>query len=831
MLPNVGLSDPERPRSLRNAKIAAVLVVIAALVVAQRFGVFQRFADPTRGAQTLLGMGAWGYLAFIGAYTVLQPFGLPGTVFVMAAPLIWPWPIAFALSMTGTMAASVVGFSFARFVARDWISRVIPPRFKRYDEALARRALPTVFLLRLVFWMPPLLHAFFGVSRVRFWTHFWGSLAGYVAPLLLMSFFGQRVFDVAKHAFAALLPGCSSAMSSSASDRDAGEADGGGGDGGTVDAGACSAAGIPVPAAERISNGNPLLPPKWAFGILWGSYYDQTGSASAQGGNVLTAATRVRAETSGDLMWIDSSWLWHDYGSVAADGQYYVCFQFDPTVFPDPGAMIATLRQEHFHFGVWQWPWMGHGCQYFAGGVTGRDFVMNGASPALATGGWHGDPNPAAFDFTSPAAVSWWTGWNNPLTDWGLDFLKLDTNASQQDTPVTLGGGTLADPTKSYEHERNLAAAEATKLYAAANDPAAHMNGARAFILEKAGSPANDQIAAQWTDDRAASFAGMVNEMQAASTKNTAATSAYWCGDTGGYAGTPSDELYMRWLEYTTFTPLQEFFGAKQGGAGARFPWLFGVQSQQVQKQYADLRYRLLPFRYSSALKAYEEKPVAYPVSWIGSTQLLVGSGDSQLLVQPVTVAGATTASVVLPAGTAWVHYWTGTSYPEGTVVTVAAPIDQEPIFVKAGSIIPMGPTMGWVDEVPADPLTLDVYPAGATGYTLYEDDGISEGYLGGAYATTRFTSDDTSGHEVVTIGPQAVAKYGYSGRLCERTYVMEIHGQKTGPAMVTRDGSPMTMSTAAGFGGATTGWYFDGAGTVWVKLRLAAAQGAKVAL
>jgi uncharacterized membrane protein YdjX (TVP38/TMEM64 family) len=201
------MEEPGSPRPRPVAKIAAVLAVIAVVVVAQRLGVFRSFADPARGAETLLGMGAWGYLAFIGTYTVLQPFGIPGTVFVMAAPLIWPWPVAFALSMVGTMAASCVGFVFARFVARDWIARIIPPRFKRYDDALERRALPTVFLLRLVFWMPPLLHAFFGVSKVRFWTHFWGSLAGYVPPLLVMSFFGQRIFDIAKHAFTALLPG------------------------------------------------------------------------------------------------------------------------------------------------------------------------------------------------------------------------------------------------------------------------------------------------------------------------------------------------------------------------------------------------------------------------------------------------------------------------------------------------------------------------------------------------------------------------------------------------------------------------------------------------
>jgi uncharacterized membrane protein YdjX (TVP38/TMEM64 family) len=185
---------------MRNTKIAAVLAVIALLVIAQQLGVLKQFADPARVTQMLVRLGPWGYVAFIVAYAALQPFGVPGTVFIMAAPLIWPWPVAFGLSMAGTMAASVVGFSFARFVARDWVSTMVPERFKKYDEALARRAFTTVFVLRLVFWMPPLLHVFFGVSQVRFWTHFWGSLAGYVLPLFLVSFFGQKLFDALKNA-------------------------------------------------------------------------------------------------------------------------------------------------------------------------------------------------------------------------------------------------------------------------------------------------------------------------------------------------------------------------------------------------------------------------------------------------------------------------------------------------------------------------------------------------------------------------------------------------------------------------------------------------------
>lgn len=185
---------------MRRAKIAAVLAVALVLVAAQRIGLFHQFGDPAQARDTLVSLGPWGYVAFVVVFAALQPFGVPGTVFIFAAPLIWPWPTAFALSMIGTMAASLIGFSFARFVARDWLAAKVPARFRKYDDALAERAFLTVFLLRLIFWMPPLLHAFFGVSKVRFSTHAWASLVGYVLPIFLVSYFGPQIFELARNA-------------------------------------------------------------------------------------------------------------------------------------------------------------------------------------------------------------------------------------------------------------------------------------------------------------------------------------------------------------------------------------------------------------------------------------------------------------------------------------------------------------------------------------------------------------------------------------------------------------------------------------------------------
>lgn len=176
-------------------KPAAILFVVLVLIIVWQTGLLQLVADPHRLAQTMLAARLWGYVGFILAYALLQPFGVPGTVFIIAAPLIWSWQVAFVLSMLGTMLASLVGFSFARFVAKDWVLAHMPVRFHKYNDALEKRALQTVFLLRLIFWMPQALHAFFGVSKVSFWTHFWGSFIGYLPTLLVISYLGTELFD------------------------------------------------------------------------------------------------------------------------------------------------------------------------------------------------------------------------------------------------------------------------------------------------------------------------------------------------------------------------------------------------------------------------------------------------------------------------------------------------------------------------------------------------------------------------------------------------------------------------------------------------------------
>ena len=140
---------------------------------------------------------------------------------------------------------------------------------------------------------------------------------------------------------------------------------------------------VPVPAAERRSSGHPLLPPKWAFGVLWGSYYDQTGEYAKSMGvapplpvTLQDAAAKIRDEYAGDLMWIDSTWLYHVYGSKEA-GANYLCFKFDPTT----GAFLGTINRADgtpLQFdGLWDMLPLGSGV-YFTAGIADEEHGLFG---------------------------------------------------------------------------------------------------------------------------------------------------------------------------------------------------------------------------------------------------------------------------------------------------------------------------------------------------------------------------------------------------------------------------------------------------------------------
>lgn len=161
-------------------KIAALVAVVALGVAAWRSGVLSLFADPERMRDLLLTQGTLGYLVFVLAFVVLQALGIPMMAFVVGASYVWPKPIAFGLSVAGIVGSSCLGFGFARFVAREWVASRLPPKLRGVDQKVGERAFATIFVMRLIFWGNPFVHALFGISKVRFSDYLFASVAAYV---------------------------------------------------------------------------------------------------------------------------------------------------------------------------------------------------------------------------------------------------------------------------------------------------------------------------------------------------------------------------------------------------------------------------------------------------------------------------------------------------------------------------------------------------------------------------------------------------------------------------------------------------------------------------
>jgi hypothetical protein len=213
------------------------------------------------------------------------------------------------------------------------------------------------------------------------------------------------------------------------------------------------------------------------------------------------------------------------------------------------------------------------------------------------------------------------------------------------------------------------------------------------------------------------------------------------------------------------------------------------------------------------------------PATWSKRTQYQFMSGAS-LLVAPVYEDTIVRNDIYLPAGK-WIDYWDGAEFNGSTTLNgYAAPLEKLPMFVRAGAIIPMYPEMLYDGEKPRDPVTLDLYPFGASRFDLYEDDGVTQGYRKGEFARTVIdmqapTSLGAPG-ETVTVKVGA-ARGQYAGMPASRAYVLDLHTPAK-PARVAIGGRELPMfdvttgdratrdKARAAFNAATEGWMFDAA-------------------
>jgi hypothetical protein len=178
----------------------------------------------------------------------------------------------------------------------------------------------------------------------------------------------------------------------------------------------------------------------------------------------------------------------------------------------------------------------------------------------------------------------------------------------------------------------------------------------------------------------------------------------------------------------------------------------------------------------------------------------------ADILVAPVVDAGVTQREVYLPAGV-WCDFWTEACYIGPRQLTVPAPLDTLPLFVRQAAIIPLGPEMQFSGERLLDPLTVETYRGGDRAFTLYEDDGETTQYQAGAYRLTPISVTERAGEFSCRI---AEARGDFAGQPSERGYILRVHLQPAVGA-VSCNGTALTpLGASQSFAGAEGGWWWD---------------------
>jgi alpha-D-xyloside xylohydrolase len=210
--------------------------------------------------------------------------------------------------------------------------------------------------------------------------------------------------------------------------------------------------------------------------------------------------------------------------------------------------------------------------------------------------------------------------------------------------------------------------------------------------------------------------------------------------------------------------------------------WSYGPDAQKILVSFDRLRYRLLPYTYSLAWKTTNESytPMRPLVMDFRSDVRAQNTGDQFMygpafLVSPVTEPSATSRRVYLP-NAKWYNFWSGAPLEGAREVNAEAPLEKMPLYIRAGSIVPLGPDVEWSAEKPADPIELRVYRGADGEFTLYEDENDNYNYEKGVHATISFRWDDAK--NVLTIGGR---QGEFPGMLASRTFnvvfVNDNHG------------------------------------------------------
>jgi uncharacterized membrane protein YdjX (TVP38/TMEM64 family) len=176
---------------MRNRLLLVALLLC--LAAAGYFTGLYQYLAPDRLREALTGAGPFGPILVIVLFALLEPFGTPGAIFMLAAATLWPFWIAFSINLLGATGAGMVGFAFARYLGRDWVEDRMPDRLRQWDERLSEKGLRAVVVFRLLFFLNPASHWALGLSRVRTSSAIIGTALGFAPGVAVFTYFGAEI--------------------------------------------------------------------------------------------------------------------------------------------------------------------------------------------------------------------------------------------------------------------------------------------------------------------------------------------------------------------------------------------------------------------------------------------------------------------------------------------------------------------------------------------------------------------------------------------------------------------------------------------------------------
>ncbi|HJQ69758.1 MAG TPA: TIM-barrel domain-containing protein [Blastocatellia bacterium] len=530
--------------------------------------------------------------------------------------------------------------------------------------------------------------------------------------------------------------------------------------------------------------GRMPMPPMWALGnqqSRW-SYYPQAMAEAV--------VDRYRKDDLPlDVLHLDIDYM-----------NGYRVFTWDAARFPNPKAFTDRLRQQGVKVVTIVDPGVKYqpeekGYHVFDQGVE-KNFFMKRKGGRLYVGRvWPGES--VFVDYTLAEARRWWGDLHRAYTDNGVAGIWTDMNEPADFVDQT---GKSQMDVVSYDegeystHAKNrnvfaLLMARATREGLERLEP-----DKRPYVITRAAYAGIQRYSTMWAGDNTSTWEALALSIPMFQTLGLGGQ-PFVGADVGGFIGRSDGELLTRWYQVGFVTPFCR--NHKEASGYDHEPWRFGTYYEEIIRKYLKLRYRLLPFLYTTLEEAHRTGvPLFRPLllNYQADTnainlddEFMIG-GD--LLVAPVVKPNQTARSVYLPERT-WYDYWTGERIKGGTRVTAAAPLEVVPMYVRAGAIIPMGPEMSYVGQKRIDPLTFEVYAddkrQAAT--TVYEDDGESPAYLRGVFRRTSVkTSALGAGIQIDLAAPEGSYNPGPRNML----FVIKSMASPRPPLRAFVDGKPV---------------------------------------